>query len=350
MKELAATGADWVCISFATDMQTASDPEFTWGENQPSMVSDDEVRHAIDLARRYRLKVILKPVVNVKDGTWRAWIKFFREATESETASGKAGVLDPWGEKEIFRENEVQDTEKWERWWCNFSAFLNHYASIAEEKEVEVLCLGCEMSSTEQFEGHWRRVIQSVRAKYSGFITYDINHGRELNHTWWDAVDIISISGYYQVPPPHGVTIEEAVERTTGKAEIVSALRQVRDRLAETSAKWGKPILFIETGVTNVRGCARHPWSHPDERLGSPLDQTEQANYYEAFFEVFWGEPWFMGYTWWAWPAKLYDSSEATSDRGFCIYGKEAEHVLRGWYAKPAPAVTVAAPLGADRD
>lgn len=99
-----------------------------------------------------------------------------------------------------------------------------------------------------------------------------------------------------------------------------------------------KPILFIETGVTNVRGCARYPWSHPDEKLGDPLDPQEQVNYYEAMFEAFWDEPWFLGFTWWDWPARLDPIEAAARHRGFCVYGQPAEDVVRAWYAKPRDA------------
>jgi hypothetical protein len=68
------------------------------------------------------------------------------------------------------------------------------------------------------------------------------------------------------------------------------------------------------------------------------VDQEEQANYYQAQFETFWDEPWFMGWCWWDWPARLYDESAAATDRSFCAYGKQAEDVLREWYAKPREA------------
>jgi hypothetical protein len=47
-----------------------------------------------------------------------------------------------------------------------------------------------------------------------------------------------------------------------------------------------------------------------------------------------------MGWCWWDWPARLYDESEAATDRSFCIYGKQAEDVVRAWYAKPHKAPT----------
>ncbi|TWT87357.1 hypothetical protein Mal64_28960 [Pseudobythopirellula maris] len=334
MQKLAATGADTVCIAFAANLTTYDNPHFTWGDDAPRMVSDDEVRRAVGLARENGLRVILKPTVNVDDGTWRAWIRFFRPLTEEELAAGQTGVENRWGDEPEFLEGQTKDLAKWEEFWGNFTSFLDHYARIAEETEADALCLGCEMSSTEEFVNEWRSAIARVRSVYSGPITYDINHGRENQLAFWDAVDFISVSGYYPTPPAGGATEDEAIQTTTPKAEIVASLERVRDELRAVSQRHGLPVLMIESGVCSVRGCARYPWTHPGDKPDSPTDQQEQAHYYAAFFEVFWDEPWFMGYAWWDWPARLYPESQAAEDRGFCVYGKQAESVLRAWYAK----------------
>ena len=87
--------------------------------------------------------------------------------------------------------------------------------------------------------------------------------------------------------------------------------------------------------MTPVRGCAPHSLGPRRRARDRPTDEQEQANYYQAMFETYWDEPWFMGWCWWDWPARLYDKSEAATDRSFCVYGKKAEDVLREWYAKP---------------
>jgi len=243
----------------------------------------------------------------------------------------------------VMREGMVKDLAKWDQWWECYSQFILHYARIAQEKRVEGLCLGCEMSSTEEFDERWRQLIKEVREVYDGLLTYDVNHGREDQVPWWDAVDFISVSAYYAVPPPEGQSIEEAVRETTPLAEIVKELTAVKQRLAAVSAKWHKPICFIETGCANIRGCARYPWSHPRDPREHPTDDQEQANFYQAMFEVFYHEPWFMGYAWWDWPARLRDRTDPWGDRGFCAYGKLAEHVMRDWYAKPRAAADPAA-------
>jgi hypothetical protein len=335
MHKLAETGANSVCISFATTMATPQTPQFRWAGDNPRMVTDNEIRHAIDLARKNHLKVILKPVINCDDGTWRAWVKFYRTVTPEEQAAGVEGELDPWADAPVMRPGEVRDLAKWDQWWACFRGFLLHYAKIAEEEHVEMLCLGCEMNSTEEFEDRWRDAIAEIRGVYRGALTYDVNHGRESQVAWWDAVDVISVSAYYAVPPREGVSEAEAIQATTSKEEIAAQLARNKEALKELSAKFDKPILFIETGVTNVRGCARYPWSHPDAKSGHPLDPQEQVNYYAAMFETFWDEPWFMGFAWWDWPARLYERDAAAEHRGFCVYGKPAEDIVRSWYAKP---------------
>lgn len=340
MEKMADMGCDWVCISFATSMHAYDDPQFGWSKENPHMVSDEDLHAAISMARKLNLKVILKPVVNCRDGVWRAWIRFYRPVTDDEKARGIDSAYDPWGENPGVREGLVKDEQKWDEWWKNYSRFVRHYAKIAQDEQVELFCLGCEMNSTEDQVEHWQSVIRDVRETYEGLLTYNVNHGREKEVLWWDAVDVVGISAYYPVPPLAGDSLEEAVQQTTSKADMIATLNGVKLELAELSDKIHKPILFIETGVTSVRGAAHYPWSHSDAHPESSVDQEEQRNYYEAMLEVFWNEPWFVGFTWWDWPARLYVESKAADDRGFCIYGKQAEKLLRDWYAKPTPART----------
>ncbi len=280
---------------------------------------------------------------------WRAEIKFSKPAADDDSATSldkekpsdkdkSAASAKAGGQK------QVKDLEKWDRWWQDYSAFILHYAKLAEEKHVPIYCLGCEMNSTEEFEDHWRKLIAEVRKVYSGLLTYDVNHDNEDKVHWWDAVDFISISAYYAVRPANNQSMDEAVKETTPVEEIVAGLGRIKSRLAKISAKWHKPILFIETGVLNARGFARYPWSHSDEHVESPIDEQEQANFYEAMCQTFWNEPWFMGFTWWEWPAQIPDAEHAKGLRTFSVDGKKGESVLREWYAKPAhdAAATVA--------
>lgn len=334
MRRLAETGADTVCIVYAANLPAFDDPKFTWGDANPRMVSDDEIRTAIGLARDNGLLVILKPTVNCADGTWRAWIRFHRDLTEAELQTGLTGVEDPWGEEPAFLKGRTHDREGWTVFWDRYQRFLLHYAKIASEEGAQAFCVGCEMSSTEEYAVEWRTAIAAVRTEFGGTLIYNVNHGREGRVPFWEDIDVMGISGYYPVVPPEGLAVEEAIKTTTSQEEIAIALVAAREELRSIHQRFKKPILFIEAGLTSVRGCSRYPWAHHDANPGSPIDQSEQANYYRAMFETFWDEPWFLGYAWWDWPARLYPAAEADRHRGFCVYGKQAEAVVREWYAR----------------
>jgi len=298
MKHLAATGAEWATIAFLGHMDTRSTPEIKWGPDNPDMVTDDEIRRAIGLARQHKLKVILKPVVDCRDGTWRAKINF-------QTPDGKP------------------DADAWARWWQSYGRFLLHYAALAAEMKCELLCVGCEMISTERFEARWRGLARKVREVYAGPLVYNANHGGADKIRWWDAVDIVGVSAYY----PVGTDDDASVEA------MAASWKPVRDRLAALSRRVNRPVMFIELGVRSARGCSRMPWDWAHRDL--PYDGREQARYYEAALRSFWNEPWFCGFSWWDWPARLYKKEAAAGNTSFCCYGKPAEAVLRSWYAKP---------------
>jgi hypothetical protein len=312
MKKLADTGANWICICFAAEMEKPNEPQILWADSDPCMVTDDEIRRAISLARQNNLKIILKPMIEIRDGTWRAWIEF-------KTAEGK------------------DDAQAWDKWWADFEQFLLHYAQIAEQTNCEVFSLGCEMGSTERHEDRWRSLIAKIRKVYRGAITYDINHGEEAKLKWWDAVDIISISGYYPIGTgkiPRAVEDPNTVPPSENSVETLKlGWKPIKEKLRRISKRYDRPILFIEIGVCSARNCSSAPWTHPDPNLF--YDADEQSRYYQATIETFWDEPWFIGFAWWDWPHHLYSPEQAKNNIGFCIYGKPAEQIVRQWYAKP---------------
>ena len=70
------------------------------------------------------------------------------------------------------------------------------------------------------------------------------------------------------------------------------------------------------------------PWdfTHRD----NPYDEDEQANFYQSALETMWDEEWFGGFFWWDWYTFLPKEKE---ERGFSIYGKKAEDIVRRMYS-----------------
>lgn len=331
LDKLAATGADAICIVVPAEMETFNTPDIRWGERLPSPFSDALLLRFIEACREHDLKVILKPMVNCKDDTWRAWIQF---PTDTDA---RPPVLD--GDINLV---------DWQRWWDNYAAYILHYAEIAERVNAEMYCVGCEMNSTEGFETKWRHLIGQVRKRYGGLVTYNPNHDRLEHVLWLDALDVIGVSAYFNMAEfmrAGGVDVSDFF-RDYSRQELDIGWAEAKRRLNALVEKWNKPVLFIECGIANGKGCTLTPWQHPSPDLINAPD--EQARFYTMLFEHFWDKPWFMGYTWWDWPSRLYPLDAARDHVGFAIYGKPAEAVVKHWYAKDrAPAVMprrVAAP------
>ncbi|WP_429310609.1 glycoside hydrolase family 113 [Paenibacillus mucilaginosus] len=292
IQKLKETGSEWIALSFWTWQESVHSTEilFDYGYT----MTDRDIQFAAAEAKAAGLKVCLKPVVNSRDGIWRAHIG--------------------------FPEEESQSQRYWDRWFESYTHFLVHYAELAEELECEMFCIGCEMIKTESQTERWIKVISRVREVYSGPLIYNANHGKEEGVAWFDHVDLIGTSAYYPVGSVPGDTEENMIAKWFG----------VRDNLEKLHKKFNKPIVFMEIGCRSALGCATMPWdfSHTD----LPFSEEEQANFYSSVMKVFWDQPWFGGYFWWDWSVNLYPLSQAKLDLGFDIYGKRAESVLKEWY------------------
>lgn len=279
LRALKPLGVNWIALVLSALQETAQSTVIRY-RDAPN-VTDEETRWAIRQAKALGMKTILKPVVNCADGTWRAHIGFFPE--------------------------EVPGEPSWADWFAAYGDFILHYARIAEEEGCEMLCIGCEMVQADAREAEWRGLIAKVRAAYGGLITYNCDKYQEDRVTWWDAVDVISSSGYY----PTGAWEREL------------------DRIERTVARWRKPFFFMETGCPSRSGSSRRPndWS-----LAGAPDEAEQARWYAEMFAACSGRPWLRGYVLWDWPAKLYDRSEASNNGDYCMYGKQAEETVKMFY------------------
>ncbi len=219
MEEMAKLGVNWVAIALSALQETPQSTEIPYRESPT--VTDDQLRAAIRKAKSLELQVCLKPVVNVKIGTWRAHIGFFDE--------------------------EVPGEPSWREWFASYGDFIKHYAGIAREEGCEMLCIGCEMVQSDKREAEWRSLIAEIRPIYDdGLLTYNCDKYQEGRVRWWDAVDIISSSGYYPIDD--------------WEAQL--------DRIEEVVIRWNKPFFFMSSPTRSRRSAcgsahttiAGHAW------------------------------------------------------------------------------------------
>ena len=252
---------------------------------------DDGLVRAIQLLHRLGFKVMLKPTVDVQDGSWRGDIAF-----ESE--------------------------EQWNLWFSSYRHFLNHYARLAADQEVEELCVGVELASTLDRERNWREVIEGVRQRFPGPLVYAANWDSFWEVPFWDALDYVGIDAYFELAVDEDPTVEELMAAWAPWVAELEALYEIVQ----------KPILFTEAGCRSISRASARPW---DWATPGEVDLEEQARYYEATLRTFWDKPWFYGFYWWAWSPQW--GSGGTYDTGYTPRGKPAADVLARWYARPSP-------------
>ena len=178
---------------------------------------------------------------------------------------------------------------------------------MAEENRAEMLCVGCEMVGTIHREEEWRRLIGEARTVYSGPLAYNCDKYQEDNVSWWDALDVISSSGYY----PAG--------------DLDRQFERIR-RVAEGA---GKPFMFMECGCPSRRGSENRP---NDWTYGGETSQEAQAGWYRAFIDAVERHPFVRGTGWWDWPAtRLYPEYAGADRDGYCTWGKQANGLIRAF-------------------
>jgi hypothetical protein len=289
---LRATGTERAALVPTWYMATATSSEVRPApERTPT---DDSLREAARTARSLGMQVVLKPHVDVLDGTFR-------------------GAIDPASRS---------------RWWRDYTAMLRHYAELAQQEGAAMLVVGTELTSMSTDERQWRRLIADVRTRFAGQLTFAANWidgARAI--AFWDALDAIGIDAYMPLvtdePDPSVARLAKAWKERGYVAQLEKLSRRHR-----------RPVLFTELGYRSRLGTAAAPWEWSD--TGGAIAQDPQARAYEAAFEVFAGRPWFRGIYWWDWSAQGWNSEIGDGSHRFA--GKKAEAVVRAWNSGPPRA------------
>ncbi len=247
--------------------------------DHPDVMSAEDVRNVCDYAKSRGLRIILKAMVNCRDGYWRAYIRFFDHPVPVEPG--------------------------WEAWFAAWTGHVKRVAAMAEENRADLYCIGCEMVGTDHRDAEWRALIREVREIYHGPLTYNCDKYQEDHVAWWDAVDVISSSGYYPV----------------------SDLEKEFARIRAVAEREQKPFMFMECGCPSRNGSEQRP---NDWRFGRGISPETQAVWYSAFTGMLEKHPFIRGTGWWDWSAtRLYPEYAGPDDAGYCTWGKPANRILR---------------------
>jgi hypothetical protein len=120
MSKLSSLGCRYIAIVTTWYQTDYNSTEIRPGAYTPT---DEGLAHAIGQAHNLGLKVMLKPHLDlVKGGYWRGEIQFNNDAD-------------------------------WEAWFKSYGNFIAHYAALAEKENVELLCIGVELTTPATYKG-----------------------------------------------------------------------------------------------------------------------------------------------------------------------------------------------------
>lgn len=224
-------------------------------------------------------------------------------------------------------------------WFANYGTILNRYAAMAQSLGVKEYVLGTELSSTTDPNvnatntTYWQQMIQNVRSRYSGVVTYSAQHSHYksdlMSLGFWPQLDKIGISAYYSLSSEASPSVQSI--KSGWDTWNNSQIRTISER-------YNKPVLFTEVGYTSRDYALRDPGSA--YRLDTAYNGQIQANAYQALFEYWNNYSYVQGVSLWDW--KSNPSAGGVGDRDYTPQNKPAEQIMRQWFAggtaAPAPS------------
>jgi hypothetical protein len=266
----------------------------------PTMAS---VQHAINEIHSLGMNVVLKPMIDLEDGSWRGFIN---------PAAGDVNT-----------------------WFTNYQSFIDGYANLAQQNinnGVTMLSVGCELNGMEQYSSNWTNLISNVRSIYNGKLTYSANWssttinnqqaGGYQNISWWNKLDEIGIDAYFPLTNTNNPTETQLQNAWKGIANNIKNWR--------TSQNLAQNVLFTEAGYQATDGANESPAG----ASGSTPDLQEQADCYQALLSVMSPQSWFDGSLFWSWEP---NSSATELARGFTPEDKPATLAVLQSFFLPEP-------------
>lgn len=266
------------------------------------------------------------PLIRLNTESERVWWgesdQGIKETTRLAKEAGIKTMLKPhlWIHHSWPGEIKMESDSLWQVWFEQYELFILHYARLAEEANIEMLCIGTELHHAISHEEEWRKLIESIRAVYHGKITYAANFTEEYEKIkFWDDLDFIGVQAYFSLSKNLNPTVEEMIANW---ATPLSSLEAI-------AGQYQRPVLFTEIGYRSTTDAAIEPWRWPQENLENSRSNETQARCYEAFFKATWNKPWLGGVYFWKWYPH---GAHRLGEIDFTPQGKPAEKVMSRYF------------------
>jgi hypothetical protein len=212
-----------------------------------------------------------------------------------------------------------------------------YWTDFCIANNIDYFCMGTEFTTLESVANvaGWNSVISTIRSNYAGKIFYNTNYWyqetgtidsleQKLAQTWWQNLDYICVSTYWDIAPSEDATVSEMVAAWSDcfwwHEDVVADLQLLSDT-------HGVPLI-LNTGLASQNGAAMHPWKFDWDTVD--VDVEEQRRWFEAFFQVFHDEPFVEGY--------MIDGAFFTAynknpnNNEFTTQNKPAAATIEAWY------------------
>lgn len=226
--------------------------------------------------------------------------------------------------------------ENWDAWWASYETVMGEFLDIAGQQRVDLFYVGSELISTETQDKRWRAWIGRCRERFGGLLSYSTNWDHYHWPTYWDALDAIAISGYWNV-----LALTDADE--PDNALIAKRWREIRESVLAYAATQRRPVLISELGYPSLPWAMRDPWNYV-ARTDQTVDHAAQALGYASFLAA-WDDlltpasqprgTGFAGVMFYHWDPYHHGGD---ADSGYGVRGKPAEGFLRRWLASRGPS------------
>ena len=238
--------------------------------------------------------------------------------------------------------------QHWPTWWRDYERMITDHAELAQDTDVDVFIVGCELLSTQKadHESRWRGIIDAVRGRFDGALTYSTNWDSYQKVLFWDALDAIGISGYWDL------TRAASDPAAPTDAELIQRWRTIRQTVLTYAKNQDRPALITELGYPSLPWALRDPWNYVNTE-DRPADHEPQARGYRSFLDAWnpmltkptstaprtqpvrtpqaeWhlSEPRMAGVLFYRWDPYYHGGPE---DTGYGVVGKPAFKVLKQW-------------------
>jgi hypothetical protein len=294
IEQLKTNNFEWITITPFIDQGNYNKPTLT-------LISDDDYNNRLKRYKtikeecdKFGIKIMLKPHIwlsRIEDNKWRSDI-------------------------------EMENEHDWNTWFENYSQVILKYTELAEELQLEQLCIGTELETTVYKKPeYWNALIMRIKSIYSGKLTYAANWHNEYEVVpFWDELDYIGIQAYFPLSETDNPTLEQLENNWQKHIKSIELV----------SRKFNKPVLFTEIGYKSIQGTSKEPWEwNGIKNIYSKISKREQLMCYQAFFNTMWKEPWFHGIHIWEWQGHGVSDGNNTN---FTIEGKPSQNLIAKYF------------------